>query len=112
MSTQFTPEFIKQEIIAIKSIPGTFGTRRYADALTKIERLQSRIAQLEVARQWVPVAMVLPDKDGQYIVSGISRSGQADVWECSYTAEAGWHTAYTVTAWMPMPEPYVQEVGA
>lgn len=61
---------------------------------------------------WISCKERMPDKDGDYIVSGKWEDGEKSVGECDYRTEDGYFSAswrFTVLAWMKKPEPY-QEV--
>ena len=58
--------------------------------------------------EWIPCSERLPEKSGQYYVSGGDK-----VWICSFliipTFKGGWCNNVSnpvVEAWMPLPEPY------
>ena len=59
--------------------------------------------------RWIPCKDRMPDKDGDYIVSGKWEDGEISVGECDYSIEDGYFNAswrFTVLAWMKKPEPY------
>lgn len=66
--------------------------------------------------EWIPVSERLPDKEGEYLVTradfdnwGVCRvSNVIDIAKFDYSSHYnnGFHKAYEVIAWMPLPEPY------
>lgn len=61
--------------------------------------------------EWIPCSDRLPEKQGQYYVSGGDK-----VWICDFLIfsnfKGGWCNDVSnpvVTAWMPLPEPYEKE---
>lgn len=108
--TDFTKEFIVE---ARESITEP-GVERYIcipvqlEMLDEIERLQSRIAELEAAQRWIPVSEP-PKVSGKYLLLNI----YDDVYPCDFIAgtEIWVLPDYdTVTHWMPLPKlPEVQE---
>jgi len=57
--------------------------------------------------RWIPVSEKMPDAFGAYLIS----SKHGTVYVARYTAY-GWsgHFEKCITAWMPLPEPYHEEV--
>ena len=80
------------------------------DALDYINSLESRIAELEAERRWIPVSERLPEvnedvftvvydtNDGSTSVSALKHHGDGVwfIWDKGY---------YVVTHWMPLPKP-------
>ena len=80
------------------------------------EALDMAIKALEQPEQrWIPCSEKLPEKSGQYYVSG-----KGKVWICEFLTIhsstillGGWCNDAAnpvVQAWMPLPEPYREEV--
>ena len=64
--------------------------------------------------EWIPCSERLPDKEGNYLVSGKWASGKLAVDSCEYKIDydGGYFRAshsFDVLAWMPLPEPYKRE---
>ena len=62
--------------------------------------------------QWIPCNERLPEKSGNYLVSGKWRSKPREMWICEFMKGAfvsGWMNPApnpVVDVWMPLPEPY------
>lgn len=74
------------------------------------------IEALEDSR-WIPVTERLPDKDGDYLVTKVDDENVTIIGLAYYSNgfglvfyDNGWASNKTITAWMPLPEPY--EEGA
>lgn len=98
----------------------------YIDADT-IARMQYRVIDIPSAQpEWIPCSERLPEKYGQYLVTFIPSGGT--LWTCVLIArysdlmgiaKPSFHVGTVgkndfmniteqVTAWMPLPEPYVE----
>lgn len=64
-------------------------------------KLESRIAELEAERRWIPVSERLP-KEKQSVLA-LDRTGTAYHWEYSRSLSNIFVSDYT--HWMPLPEP-------
>lgn len=61
--------------------------------------------------EWIPCSVKMPDKEGNYLVSGKWASGKLAVDSCEYKIDydGGYFRAshsFDVLAWMPLPNPY------
>lgn len=65
-----------------------------------IKYLKRRIAELEAARQWIPVGERLPEESGLYLIYYYDDKAYGGAW---YNANIGFDCG--VTHWMPLPEP-------
>lgn len=85
-------------------------------AKEEIKLLDVAILALENLKPWIPVAEVLPEKDGDYLVSmivpgyigGNPHTGWL-CWDCGenvWTDTDGNLITDTIIAWRPIPEPY------
>lgn len=81
------------------------------DYLTEIGWLPEHDRILTERPQWIPCSERLPEKSGEYYVSGGDK-----VWICSFliipTFRGGWCNNVSnpvVEAWMPLPTPYREE---
>lgn len=69
------------------------------------------ISNSETTTKWIPVTERLPDKNGEYLVSGAWRGEPAKTWICEFVVignVGGWANPArkpVVTHWMPLPEP-------
>lgn len=75
------------------------------------DALDKAIEALKETPQWIPCSERLPEKSGQYYVSGGDK-----VWICDFliipTFKGGWCNNVSnpvVEAWMTLPEPYRKE---
>lgn len=68
-----------------------------ADLIDIIERQPT----IEPEQHWIPVTERLPKRSGYYLVT--RRTGTVN--KCLYQ-DGYWYGNWTVTAWMPLPEPY------
>lgn len=111
--TEFTKEFIDE---ARKSITEP-GIERYIcipvqlEMLDEIERFQSRIAELEAERRWIPVSERLPevyrDGDGEFIPFLVCENDKDYPYRAIYDG-LNWGDGMfvaDVTHWMPLPNP-------
>ena len=83
-------------------------TVRKAKSVGQAHRM---LLQLPSAQQWIPCSERLPEKPGQYYVSGGDK-----VWICEFLIIpnfiGGWCNDVAnpvVQAWMPLPAPYIPE---
>ncbi len=56
----------------------------------------------------------LPELDDEILICTKSGEVTLDIWradEDGYYLESGWDICDTVVAWMPLPEPYREELG-
>ena len=73
------------------------------------------IANGVTIQKWIPVTERLPDKNGEYLVSGAWRGEPAKTWICEFVVignVGGWANPArkpVVTHWMPLPEPPKEE---
>lgn len=61
--------------------------------------------------QWIPIAERLPEDDTMMLVTGRTKKGFLSV-NRAYYSNGCWHGSGSmagVIAWMPLPEPYVEE---
>ena len=68
----------------------------------------------EQEAQWIPVTERLPEENSIYLVRIVSDTAQKKIGLTRYTHQEGWEAAsrkiwYTVTHWMPLPEPPREE---
>ena len=62
--------------------------------------------------RWIPVTVRVPETDEMMLVSCRSKKGVSSV-NRAYYADGTWHGSGSmsgVTAWMPLPAPYQEEV--
>ena len=70
------------------------------------------IANAPTVDRWIPVKERLPEKSGNYLVTGKWKSEPHKIWICEFMNGiyvSGWmnHALNPVVeAWMPLPEPY------
>ena len=69
------------------------------------------IPSAKPAQQWIPCSERLPEKDGRYQVTRYDYVANTEFTDILWYEENLWwnrHSTgdYTVTAWMPLPEPY------
>ena len=70
--------------------------------------------------EWIPCSERLPDKSGEYLITGLHHGGDKlteELWiqvdqfdkDGSDNPYQWWHFDEKVIAWMPLPEPYKGE---
>ena len=68
------------------------------------------IKQLPSAQQWIPVSKKLPKETEEYLITCKDQDGDTYVKKTMYFPDEelwwGIYSSETVTAWMPVPEPY------
>lgn len=105
-------EQAKYHPIIIEERPhGEWKKESAIDYLTEIGWLPEHDRILTERPQWIPCSERLPEKSGEYYVSGGDK-----VWICSFliipTFRGGWCNNVSnpvVEAWMPLPTPYREE---
>ena len=69
-----------------------------------METFDMAIKALEQEPRWIPVSEKLPEKNGEYLITG--RQGAVN--KRRYH-DGHWYSNWSVIAWMPLPEPYKAE---
>ena len=64
----------------------------------------NNLKTLEQWQRWIPVSERLPEKNGEYLITG--RQGAVN--KRRYH-DGHWYGNWSVLAWMPLPEPYKAE---
>lgn len=67
------------------------------------------LPSVQPEQRWIPVSEKLPDEYGEYLVTKhiIERNHKEYISnDIAYFDNDGFHKADTITAWMPLPEPY------
>ena len=82
------------------------GKRVFTDTLFyDIYRLQSRIAELEAERRWIPVSERLPEENKCVLVYDAGGNMTVDFLVTSGEVEKYfWLAKYRILFWMPLPE--------
>jgi hypothetical protein len=69
---------------------------------------EGEVETVEAEREehlWIPVTERLPEEEGDYLVTKIDDEN-VPIIGFAYYNEFGWASKKTVTAWMPLPNPY------
>lgn len=66
------------------------------------------IEQLKDRTRWIPVAERLPENYQKILVTAYEANDEIYVSNSTFL-DGHFYTSGTVTAWMPLPEPYTQE---
>ena len=74
------------------------------DKKISLEDAEYTIERLPSAQQWIPCSERLPDKNGKYLVVGRQKAINILKFD-----GGRWYGKWGVVAWMPMPEPYMEE---
>lgn len=93
-------------------IPGITAEMFRSGCLESIEALMSegKIFDIETDWAWIPVSEMLPEKNGRYLVTN-SAGEIVDVdWNVWVNGEWLFPNSAPI-AWMPLPEPYQNEVS-
>ena len=72
----------------------------------------SALPSAQPEQQWIPCSERLPEKSGEYLVSGKWGDDKVSVGHCEYLVEDGYFSTawnFDVLAWMPLPEPWKGE---
>lgn len=86
---------------AIEEILTEYGVT-FTDALA--ERLMKEITPVEKVGRWIPVSERLPEKDDLYLICFDDGEYELAYFHKGVVCYSG------VIAWMPLPDPYKQEV--
>ena len=78
-----------------------------ADEITDVlsKGFIEQVNKMPTVPQWIPCSERLPEKDGYYLTTTCYRQVYADYWN-----EDHFDRTEAVIAWMPLPEPYGEEV--
>lgn len=113
--TEFTPEWIAKVRLSSHLIEPP-AAEVIGELLDEIQRLQSRVQELEAGQRWIPVSERLPEEDGYYYVA-FTLSGAKYVTDIYYFKSDSKHKWYkdvscrniatffdTVTHWTKRPQ--------
>lgn len=88
--------------------------------LPSVSRMEVRLMLHEVPsaqpeQRWIPCSERLPEKDGRYQVTRYDYVANTEFIDILWYEENLWwnrHSTgdYAVTAWMPLPEPYREDI--
>ena len=90
------------------------------DAADTIEILSAKLhaSQMERSSQyyhggWIPVSERLPDKEGNYLITAQPTYNHAkDIRIAHWAGRWAGYVKSEIIAWMPLPEPYMEEQDA
>lgn len=87
---------------------------QYFDRKVIIGKMQDIVSNLpsQQEQQWIPVSERLPEKNGRYLVTNTRWGAYELDWDIFYKEQNDWLFGKDVTAWMPLPEPYVEKGDA
>ena len=66
-----------------------------------LEYMSAAKVKLEEQTRWIPVTERLPEKNGEYLITGRQGAVNKRLYYDGY-----WYGNWSVLAWMPLPEPY------
>lgn len=114
---------LKETVIELRDNDGTATQQEVCKFLANLmDVLEKQMSSSEKPDKWIPVSERLPEKDGQYLIT-VKYKHVNDSYEDVYAEHGEWHDGRWdmfcfghcgevegIIAWMPLPEPYKQEV--